>query len=388
MRSARAPREPGASDPGHRRRDRVGVAVAPAVVDAVEGHALGVEQHGRAAEIEAAREGLRELVADDALAAQDARACPAAAARAAACPGAARGNVAIRRDAVFVLAHECFPADCWPARALRQAMAALAPSRFRISLNSRDSAVSVVSIVDVRLERLPAAPARMPAMSRLRLMACLVSRTACVSFAAMRRPSASASSQQACGRHDAIDEAHVAHFRGAHAVVAREQQIASPAWAREPGQEQRDDAAAELHLGLAEAAIVRRDREVAGDGEFHARCRGNSRARRRSSAFGQSQKRMMMRKSFSSARRTSAGSGPGPRRRPCRGRSRRRMRARRRDDDRAHGVVGLGRVERAVERLDHRTVDRIQLVRPVERQQRDGAGARERTSGSATISLP
>ncbi len=37
-------------------------------------------------------------------------------------------------------------------------------------------------------------------------------------------------------------------------------------------------------------------------------------------------------------------------------------------EDRAHGVVGLGHVERSVERLDHRPVDCIQLVRPIERQ--------------------
>ena len=38
---------------GHRGRDRIRIAVAAAVVDAVEGLALGVEQHGRAAEVDA-----------------------------------------------------------------------------------------------------------------------------------------------------------------------------------------------------------------------------------------------------------------------------------------------------------------------------------------------
>ena len=37
----------------------------------------------------------------------------------------------------------------------------------------------------------------------------------------------------------------------------------------EPGQQHRDDAAAEPHLRSAEHAVVRGDREVAGEGELH-----------------------------------------------------------------------------------------------------------------------
>jgi hypothetical protein len=69
--------------------------------------------------------------------------------------------------------------------------------------------------------------------------------------------------------------------------------------------------------------------------------------------FGESQKRRMMRKSFSSACRTASASVGVP----------------------SHAVVGLGSVERGVQRLDHRHVDRVQLVGAIERQERDGAPA-------------
>ncbi len=44
-----------------------------------------------------------------------------------------------------------------------------------------------------------------------------------------------------------------------------------------------------------------------------------------------------------------------------------------REDDRAHRFVCLGRIERVIERFDHRHVDCVQLVGPVERQERDRA---------------
>ena len=62
----------GASEPGTAVEIDVGIAVTPAIVDAIVGHALGVEQHRRAAEVEPVGEGLRELAAPDPLAAQDA----------------------------------------------------------------------------------------------------------------------------------------------------------------------------------------------------------------------------------------------------------------------------------------------------------------------------
>ena len=70
-RSAPGPRAPARASRGLRWKWRR-VAVAAAVVDALERLALAVEQHGRPAEVHAALERLRELIAHHALAAQDA----------------------------------------------------------------------------------------------------------------------------------------------------------------------------------------------------------------------------------------------------------------------------------------------------------------------------
>ena len=74
--------------PGHRGEDP-GTAVEiasgspsrPPLSMRVEGHALGVEQHGRAAEVEPVLEGLRELAAHRRACRAGSRACRAAAAR-------------------------------------------------------------------------------------------------------------------------------------------------------------------------------------------------------------------------------------------------------------------------------------------------------------------
>ena len=58
------------------------------------------------------------------------------------------------RRAIGVFVHEFFPPISLMARVLRHAIAAFAPSRFRIALNSRDSARVGRFDDDVELERL------------------------------------------------------------------------------------------------------------------------------------------------------------------------------------------------------------------------------------------
>ena len=153
------------------------------------------------------------------------------------------------------------------------------------------------------------------------------------------------------------------------------------------GKEEGDDSAAEFHLGLAESAVLRRNREIAGDGKLQ-RAAGHSRARPRCVGFGEiPEAQDDAEVAFSSARRntpdppylpeadveieSSGKCAPGAVRPPIA----------------PHAVVHLGRVERGVKRRDHRHVDRVQLVGAIERQERDRAPAPERTSGSATLSL-
>ena len=350
---------------GHRGRDRVGIAVAPAVVDAVEGEALGVEQDGRAAEIEAVGEGLRELAASDALAAQDPEHVRLQELELLRVRIPLQELLELFRHALGRLAHELLPA--------RQAMAALAPSRLSISLNSRDSAVSDVSIATSISSAFRMAW-RMPPMSRLRLIACFVMRTALASLAAMRCASASASSSRLAAGTTRLIEAHRLDLGGAHAVIAGEQQVLRRLRSGEPRQEQRDDAAAEFHFRLAEAAIVRGDREVAGEGELHRAAEAvavdGGDGRLRAIPEADDDPEIVLERAADGRRLGLAVADAHVEIEACREGATGAG-----EHDRAHRLVRLGRVERAIERLDHRHVDGVQLVGPVERQERDRAPA-------------
>ena len=129
------------------------------------------------------------------------------------------------------------------------------------------------------------------------------------SITAMCRAIFDARPRGACPRDHAADDAEGERALGVHRVFAGQEDVLRRLRADHPRQEQRDDAGAELELGLAEGRVARANGDVAGErhleGARHARAvdRGDG-------GLGQSQKRMVVEKSSSRiSRQTSAPSG-------------------------------------------------------------------------------
>ena len=360
-RSARAPRAPAPALPGTAVEIDIRVAVAPAVVDAVEGLPLASSSTVAPQKLRPSREGLREFVATDALAAQDPE-------------HVGLQQLELLRVGIPLEERREFFGDARLVtillmrllrRGARQAIAALAPSRFRISLNSRDSGGLVRLDDDVESRAPRAAPARMPAMSRLRLMRLLRQRDghAC-RWRRCVRASASASSRSASppARRGSRGPWPASRPRSTRSSPVSSRYFA----AFGPASQGRSSATMPLPnrtSGAPKRQSSRRDREVAGDGELQRAAEaiavhgGDRRLRRVPEAQDDAE---VVLERAAHVRRIRACLRRGP----CRGRSRRRMRGRRRRARSARTASSASAASSAASSASIiARVDGVQLVR-------------------------
>ncbi len=192
---------------GDRSRNRVGIAVAPAIVDAVEGEALGVEQDRRAAEIEPVAEGLCELAASDALAAQDSEHVRLQELELLRVRILLQELLELFRYALGRLAHEAFPAG---ARASPgDGRLGAVPSQYFVELARLRGFRRLDR--DVDLERIPHGLAHAADVEAA--VDCLLGHADCIGIVggdALRERERLV--EQARRRHDAIDQAHRLDF--------------------------------------------------------------------------------------------------------------------------------------------------------------------------------
>ena len=160
------------------------------------------------------------------------------------------------------------------------------------------------------------------------------------------------------------------------AIIATEQQILCALRTGKPRQQHRDDAAAEPDLGRAEEAVFGGERDIAGERELHRAAEAVAMhcSERDLGAIPEAHDDLESR--CCSARRTASGSGL-PSAPVSMSRSKPAEKACRRPRPRSTRTTSSASAASSARPscVDHRLVDRVELVGPVERQQRDGAAA-------------
>ncbi len=147
---------------------------------------LAVEQHGRAAEIDARRRMAWRTRRATTRLPRRMPSMSGCSSSSSCVSGCCSRNFCNSSGMRFCSSCSCSFPRGRAARALRHATAALAPSRLQDGVEFAATRGLGGLDLDVQFERLARSAARRPATSRLRLIACLVRRTACASFAAMR----------------------------------------------------------------------------------------------------------------------------------------------------------------------------------------------------------
>jgi hypothetical protein len=174
------------------------------------------------------------------------------------------------------------------------------------------------------------------------------------------------------GRHHPVDHPDPQRLIGRDAVRAGQDDLFGNLGADKPGQDHDDNTGTELQFGLAEHRRVRRDRQVAGQRQF-ARPREAVAIDRRDGRLGQVPEPHDGVEVLAQDAPPRVDASRPPLHLLLEVKSRRESGTCAGDDQDADRIVGLGPVQSVTDLIEHRLVERVQTLWPVQDQPSDGA---------------